>query len=70
VNTVKTAVAAVLVVIAIGLVLMLPWAWTWAINVFGTYLWPGHPVPYTLETWLGGAVISLFLVPRVTTKTA
>jgi len=42
------------------------WIIPWTINTFGATLWPTHPIPYTWETAVAGAVILVLLTPRVT----
>jgi hypothetical protein len=61
------AIIGVLTVMACAAVLFAAgWIIPWTINVFGATLWPTHPIPYTWETAVAGAVILVLLTPRLT----
>jgi hypothetical protein len=59
----------ILTVVAIGVLALLILSGLivpWTINVFGSTLWPTHPIPYTWETALAGLIVLFVLCPRIT----
>jgi len=65
---IKAIIALLTLIACAGLLLAAGWIVPWTINVFGATLWPTHPIPYTWETALAGAVILVLFTPRVTVK--
>jgi len=65
---IKAFIAIVTLIACAAVLFAAGWIVPWTINVFGATLWPTHPIPYTWETAVAGAVILLVFTPRVTVK--
>jgi hypothetical protein len=65
---IKTFIAVLTLTACAAVLFAAGWIVPWTINVFGATLWPTHPIPYTWETALAGAVVLVLFTPRVTVK--
>jgi hypothetical protein len=65
---IKAIIGVLTLTVCAGLLLGAGWIIPWTINVFGATLWPTHPIPYTWERAVAGAVILVLFTPRITVK--